>query len=159
MVRWYYRSIFDELEDLRHYVESLNRQIDGINAGMLLPPAGRSVAMLLPAPPPSFPVEMSETGDEVIVTVVMAAGIRKSDISLDLTSPLALEITCERTLERTDEIGRYNRAEWIHWSVVKIVSMPKPVTEDGSTAMFRDGVLEVHLKKIRHELKGKIFID
>mgnify|MGYP006976523306 CR=1 FL=1 len=82
MVRWYYRSIFDELEDLREYNKSLNRQIDAINRGALLPASGESAIMMLPSHHTSFPVEVSENDDEVVVIASMAEGTQKKDISL-----------------------------------------------------------------------------
>jgi HSP20 family protein len=43
--------------------------------------------------------------------------------------------------------------------MTQLVPLPKPVTDDGSSATFKDGVLEVHLKKITKESRGKIPVD
>jgi len=82
MVRWYYRSIFDELEDLREYIESLNRQMDAINRRALLPASGESAKMMLPLPHMPFPVEVSENDDEVAVIAAMAEGTQKKTFPL-----------------------------------------------------------------------------
>jgi HSP20 family protein len=159
MVRWYYRSIFDELEDLREYIESLNRQIDAINRGALLPASGESAIMMLPSRQTPFPVDVSENDDEVVVIAVMAEGTMKKDISLDLINPLAVEITCEWMNEKTDENAGFFLQERMSGSVMRTVPLPKPVTDEGSSATFRDGRLLVRLKKITKKSEGKIFVD
>ncbi|MDD1683197.1 MAG: Hsp20/alpha crystallin family protein [Methanoregula sp.] len=159
MVKWYYRSVFDELEDMRKYMELLNRQMYGTNPAALLPAAGESAIKMLPAQRTTLPVEVSENDDEVVVTAAVIAGITKKDLTLDLINPLALEITCVRTEERTDENKGYYLRGRMSRSMTRIVSLPKPVTDDGSSAIFKNDVLEIHLKKTRKESRGKIFID
>jgi HSP20 family protein len=159
MVRWYYRSVFDELEDLRNYLEALDRQIYETNPAALLPAAGGSARMMLPVQPTTFSVQVSESDDEVVVTAGTIAGITKKGIALDLIDPLTLEITCARTDERSDETEGYYSRERMSVSMTRVVSLPEPVTDEGSSATFKDGVLEVHLKKIAKESRGKIPID
>lgn len=156
MARWYYRSVFDELEDLREYLESLNRQIAANNAGRLLPAARNAAHMMLPAYPATLPVRVAETGDEVVVTAAMDAQTPKEEISLDLVSPHMLEITRKRKDERTDENEGYYLHERTSALMVQAVPLPDPVTKEGSSALLRDGVLEIRLKKTRQEAKGKI---
>jgi HSP20 family protein len=159
MVKWYYRSVFDELEDMRNYMESLNRQIYGTNPAALLPAAGVSGRKMLPVQQATFPVNVSENDDEVVITAGMSAGITKKEIALDLIDPRTLEITCSRKDVVTDENERYCLRERTFESMTQEVTLPKPVTDDGSSATFRDGVLEVHLKKITKESRGKIPVD
>jgi len=159
MIKWYYRSVFDELEDMRKYLDVLNRQIYGTNPAALLPAAGGSARKMLPVQQTPHPVDVSENDDEVVITAGMSAGIMKKDIVLDLINPQALEITCERKDVVTDENGRYCLRERTFASMTQLVPLPKPVTDEGSSATFKDGVLEVHLKKITKESRGKISID
>jgi len=159
MDKWYYRSVFDELDDIRKYRELLNRQIYGTNPAVLLPAAGESAVKMLPVQPMTFSVEVSENDDEVMVTATLCAGIRKKDIALYLINPLALEITCERTEERTDENEGYFLHRCMSGSVTRIITLPEPVSDDGSSAKVRNDLLEVHLKKTRKESKRKISID
>lgn len=161
MVRWYYyRSIFDDIEDIREYVESLHRQIDGINCGMLLPAAGEPALLMLPEHHTPIPVTVSDNDDEVVVTAAMDAGTRNEDISLDLPNPLALEITCRRMEERADGNGVSPLLHgWMSLAETRMVPLPKPVTYDGSSAVFKNGVLEVRLKKVGKDSRRKIFID
>jgi HSP20 family protein len=159
MVKWYYRSVFDELEDMRKYLEVLNRQIYETNPAALLPAAGGSARKMLPVPPTTFHVTVSENDDEVVITAGLGAGIPKETISLDLIDPRTLEISCARTDESSDENEGYRLHEHTFASMTRAVTLPKPVTDDGSSATFKDGVLEVHLKKITKESQGKIPID
>jgi HSP20 family protein len=159
MIKWYYRSVFDELEDMRNYLELLNRQIYGTNPAALLPATGGSARKMLPLQPTTLPVDVYENDNEVVITADMAAGITKKDIVLDLIDPQTLEITCERKDETTDQNEGYYLCERMSRSMTRIVPLPKPVTEDGSSATFRNGVLEVHLKKITKESRGKIPVD
>ncbi|WP_292368826.1 Hsp20/alpha crystallin family protein [Methanoregula sp. UBA64] len=159
MVRWYYRSVFDELEDLRKYLEALDRQIYETNPAALLPAAGGSARVMLPVRPTTFHVQVSGSDDEVVITAETMAGITKKGIALDLIDPRTLEITCARTDERSDENGGYYSHECTSASITRVVSLPEPATGEGASATFKDGVLEVRLKKIAKESRGKIPVD
>jgi HSP20 family protein len=159
MVKWYYRSVFDELEDMREYLKSLNRQIYGTTPAALLPGHGGPVRKMLPAQQPTVAVDISENDDEVIITAAMSAGVTKKDLAVDLIDPHVLRITCEQKDETTDKSERYYLRERMSRSMTRIVPLPKPVTENGSSAAFRNGMLEVHLKKITKESRGTIVID
>jgi HSP20 family protein len=144
---------------MRKYLDVLNQQIYGTSPAALLPAAGVSARKMLPAQQATLPVDVSDNDDEVVITAGMSSGITKKDIVLDLINPRALEITCERKNVVTDENGRYCLRERTFESMTRLVSLPKPVTDEGSSATFRDGVLEVHLKKITKESEGKIPVD
>ena len=83
----------------------------------------------------------------------------KENISLDLIDPRTLEISCARMDESSDENEVYCLHEHTFASMTRAVPLPKPVTDAGSSATFKDGVLEVHLKKITKESRGKIPVD
>jgi HSP20 family protein len=159
MVRWYYRSLFDELEDMSNYREALSRQMYDMSQVALLPTTNNTAIKMLPAARTALRVDVAEQDDEVIVTADMIAGIAKKDISLNLISPQALEISCERKVEKKEENEGYSLRERTFGSMMRIVPLPKPVTEEGSSSSFRNGVLEVHLKKTTKESRGKIAVD
>jgi HSP20 family protein len=159
MVRWYYQSIFDELEDMRKYMDSLSRQMYGTSPTALLPgPVGPATKMLAETRT-SLRVDVADTDREVVVTADMIPGVSKKDITLTLITPQALEISCERKDETKEENEGYFLRERRFGSVTRIIPLPRPVLEEGSSASFENGVLEVHLKKSLKELKGKISID
>lgn len=159
MAGWYYRSLFDEIEEMRNYFDTLTRQIYESNPHPLLPAAGEQAGKMLPATRTGFRVDVAEKDGEVLVTADMVPGVSKKDITLNLINPQALEISCERKEEKKEEKEGYYIHERTFGSVTRVVPLPKPVTEDGSTSAFKNGVLEVHLKKMTKEPKGKITIE
>ena len=159
MVRWYYQSIFDEIEEMRKYMESLSRQMYETSPTVLLPGPVESGTKMLPAQRTGLRVDVADTDKEVVVTADMIPGVAKKDISLNLINPQALEISCERRDERKEEKEGYFMRERTFGSMTRVVPLPRPVSEEGASASFRNGVLEVHLKKSGNEIKGKIFID
>lgn len=161
MARWYYHSIFDELEDMRRYMESLSRELSEFAPPNALLPAaaGDTSPKMLPAMRAGLRVDVTESDKEVVITADMIPGIAKKDIMLSLIDPQALEISVERKEEKKEEKEGYFLQERRFGSMTRVVPLPKPVTEDGSTASLKNGVLEVRLKKSAKEQKGKISIE
>lgn len=159
MVRWYYRSVFDEIEDMRKYMESLSRQLYETNPMALLPATGEVGTKMLPEHPTDLLVDVTEKDDEVIVTADMIPGVAKKDISLNLITPQSLKISCERREEKKEDREGYYLRERSFGSMTRIVPLPKPVTENTASATFKNGVLVVHLKKVEKDSGGKISIE
>lgn len=159
MARWYYKSIFDELDEMRTYMDALFQQMYKTNPTALLPSAGEPATKMLAAQPSRLRVDVAEREDEVVVTVDLIPGVTKKDISLDLINPQALEISWERKEEKKEEKEGYYLRERRFGSMTRIVPLPVTVTEDKATATVNNGVLEVHLKKSSKEPKGKITIE
>jgi HSP20 family protein len=160
MVRWYYRSVFDELEEMRKYMEALSQQMYDTNPVALLPGSAEPGTRMLPATRKAdLRVDVTEGDKEVIVTADVIPGVTKKDITLDLINPQALEITCERKDEKKEEKEGYYMRERTFGSMTRVIPLPKPVTEDGATSTFKNGVLEVHLKKAAKAARGKIAIE
>ena len=161
MVTWYYRSVIDELDDMKKYMETLMHELYESNPIALLPASKDSTTKMLPAQRADFRVEVTDNDDEVIVTADLSPGVSKKDIILSLVNPHTLEISCEckeEKKEEEEEEGFYFR-ERSFGSLTRFIPIPRVVTENGSTASFRNGVLEIHLKKSGKEEKGRIAID
>jgi HSP20 family protein len=158
MARIYYRSVFDELNDMRAYMDTLFRQMAEPAGTAMLPAAGEP-AKMLPAAKSNLRVDVIEHDDEVIVTADMIAGVTKNDITIDLINPQALEIACERKEEVNVERDGYSMQERTFGSITRIVPLPKPVMEGGAKASLKNGILEIRLKKAHREPVTKIVIE
>ncbi len=159
MARWYYKSIFDELDEMRNYMDSLFREMYESNPIALLPAAGESSPKLLPAQHTRLGVDVVQREDEVVVTADLAPGVTKKDVTLDLITPQSLEISWERKEEKKEEKEGYYLRERNFGSMTRVVPLPVPVTEDDAKATVKNGVLEVTLKKSAKETRGKIPIE
>ena len=105
-----------------------------------------------------FRVDVREHEDAVIV-VADLPGVDKEAVSLHLINPRALEISCERNSEtEKNEEGYYVR-ERAYGSLRRITALPSDVIEDTAKATFRNGVLEVTLKKAKTTEKSRIAIE
>jgi HSP20 family protein len=159
MVRWYYQSIFDELENMRKYMESLSRQMYETNPIALLPGPDEHGTKMLPAQRSGHRVDIADAEKEVIVTSDLIPGVLKKDITLSLISPQALEISFDRREDNKEEKEGYFIQKRRFGSMTRVIPLPRPVTEEGSSASFKNGVLEIHLRKSEKDRKGKISID
>ena len=143
------------MEDMRAELENLFQQT--YSGGKLLPPGGVGDRML-PAIRGEFRIDVREHDDEVIV-VADLPGVEKDDVSLQLLSPRALEISCERKGAKEEKSEGYYMRERVYGSMRRIVAMPVDVTEDDSNASFKNGVLEARLKKTKILPKARIQIE
>lgn len=159
MVRWYYPSIFDELEEMRKYMEALSRQMNETSPTALLTGPAEPTTKMLPAHRAGPRIDVTDTDREVVVIADLIPGVLKKDITITLITPQALEISCECKKENHEDKEGYFLREQRFGSMIRVVPLPCPVIEGGSGATFRNGLLEVHLKKAEKELKGKISID
>lgn len=140
-------------------MDSLTRGMYETSPVALLPGTAEGGQMLPGLRTADLRVDVTENDKEVVVTADMIPGVAKKDITLDLVNPQALEITCERKDEKKEEKEGYYLHERSFGSMTRVVPLPKPVTDDGATSTFKNGVLEVHLKKTAKAARGKIAIE
>lgn len=159
MSGWYYQHILEELEDLRDYLNSLFHWIHETNQKTPLPDPGSQPVKMASSVQGNLRVDVIDHDDEVIVRADMIIGDQKKDIKIDLIDSQALKIFCDRKGEKKDESENYSMCERSFGSMTRIVPLPKPVTEEGSHAIFKDGVLEVHLKKSKPGADSTIAIE
>jgi HSP20 family protein len=153
--RYPFETVWRDMEDMRSELENLFQQT--YSGGKFLPPGGVGDRML-PALRGEFRVDVREHDDEVIV-VADLPGVEKDDVSLQLLSPRALEITCERKGESEEKSEGYYMRERMYGSMRRIVAMPADVTEIDSNASFKNGVLEIRLRKTKILPKARIQIE
>jgi HSP20 family protein len=113
---------------------------------------------MLPAIRGEFRVDVREHEDEVIVVADMP-GVEKEDVSINLINPRTFEISCERKGEKEEKSEGYYMRERIFGSMGRVITLPADVTDEGAAASFKNGVLEVHLRKYKAPKKGKIQVQ
>lgn len=153
MKPWYYRSALDELRDMQSFLDALDCRDADPSTRLLLKAAGMP-EQLLPGQRASSRVTVSDNGREIIVTAEMNPDVRKQDISLSLINPRVLEISSGPGDEQPEERKKYSGNGIGAGSIGRIIPLPEPVSEEGSSATFRDCILKIRLKK-RQEGSGK----
>jgi len=153
--RYPFESMWREMEDMRAELDSL---FQATSSGQRLLPAGGIGDRMLPAIRGEFRVDVREHEDEVIVAADLP-GADKGDVSLQLINPRALEISCERSNESEEKNKGYYVRERVLGSMRRIVALPTDVTEENSKASFKNGVLEVRLRKTKIAERSRIEIE
>ncbi|CVK31564.1 Small heat shock protein C4 [Methanoculleus bourgensis] len=105
-----------------------------------------------------FRVDVRDHEDEVIV-VADLPGVEKENVSVRLIDPRHLEITSRRAGETAEEAVDFFMRERVYGQMSRMVMLPVEVTEEGATASFKNGVLEVRLKKLPTEVGTTIPIE
>jgi HSP20 family protein len=122
-----------------------------------LPPVSRGGSRDFPGLTADFRIDILDHDDEVIV-VAELPGAEKDGIRINLLNPQTLRITARRTGPVDEEPGTYSIHERGEEFLTRVVRLPASVIEDGAGAGFKNGVLEVSLKKMgrRSETNGKM---
>lgn len=93
----------------------------------------------------TFPVDLSETENEVVVKAVLP-GIRPEDVELTVNEGV-LTVRGEARGETTEEKENFYRREIRYGSFARSLPLPTRVNQDQAEAEFKDGILTVHLPK------------
>jgi HSP20 family protein len=158
MMAWRYYpidSIWHEMEAMQAELDNLFRQA---SVGGRLLPAGGVINRMLPAIRGEFRVDVRDHEDEIIV-VADLPGVEKEAVALQLLNPRALEISCEHTSENEEKAERYSLRERMSGTMTRVVALPADMTDNDARASFRNGVLEVNLKKTKQATKTRIAIE
>jgi HSP20 family protein len=123
-----FREPFRELADMSRFMNSLLE-----NGG------GRTNQAWAPA------VDVWETDDELVYAFDLP-GIPEDKISVELEEN-ALTVSGERERERETSEDRFYRFERRFGAFTRTIGLPQGTTEDSIQASYRDGVLEVHVRK------------
>lgn len=143
-----------DFDDLRN--ELITRFNNLVTSPLLTP--GNFVDKIVPTLLGEFRVDVSELENEVIVAADLP-GVEKENVEISLVTPRTLEIQCERKEVAEQKYEGYYLRERTSGSVSRVIPLPYEVTDDGATATFRNGVLEVHFRKIKVERAVKIKIE
>ena len=139
MVRW---APFSELASLHN---EMSRFMNGLLDGN-----GRTSQSWVPV------ADVWETENEVVYAFDLP-GIPEDKISVELDDK-TLTVTAEREREQKVEDGRYFRFERRFGTFARTIALPQGVTEDAITAVYKHGVLELHVAKPEQPKPRKIQI-
>jgi HSP20 family protein len=156
--RLIYGPLWHEFDDLMSEMETqFNEMLEEVATTKALP--GKAMrARVLPAIRGEFRVDVKEHDDEVMVAADLP-GVEKEDVSIEVLDPRTLRIAFSRQSETKEEAEGYYVRERTWGSLDRVVKLPTDVIEEGSSASFRNGVLEVRLKKTVIAAKKKISIE
>ncbi len=156
--RYFFGPFWNEFDDFMQDMETqFNEMIEELATTKALP--GREMrARMLPAIRGEFRVDVKDHEDEIIVAADLP-GVDKEDVSLELLDPRTLRIAFSRKAETEEKAEGYFVRERTYGSMDRVVRLPSDATQDGAAATFKNGVLEVRLKKTTIEEKKRIQIE
>jgi HSP20 family protein len=146
MVRWYHRSIYDELDELKASMDYLFQlALEPTEDSQFLNGETDEIVCRYPH---NINAEVTEYDDEVMVTVDMIPSMNTTGITVDLVDPDTLQISCDRNEEESTGNDRLYPREQRSFSLRHLVPLPVPVTRRGARSTLKHGVLDLHLKKV-----------
>ena len=146
---WTWRDV-DEL------MTEMENRFRGPSGRLLLP--GGITDRMMPAIRGEFRVDVRDHDDEIIV-VADLPGIEKEDVSVSLVNPSTIEISSQRKEEKEEKEEGYYMRERIFGALSRLVALPHDVTDTDAIASFKNGVLEIRLKKSSTQRGSSIKVD
>jgi HSP20 family protein len=143
MVRRFHRSIYDELDELRASMDYLFQLAFEPMDNPLLPEGEKPDIVCLASH--NLNAEVTDLDDEVIVTVDMVPGCEDTKISVDLVNPGILKIARDQQEEKKGVMDQRS------FSLHHIIQLPCNVIPKGAKSTYKNGVLDIHLRKARQE--------
>jgi HSP20 family protein len=138
--------MLDEFDEMMTEMEQRFQSMMTGSPYLLPGRVGRAGTKMLPTFRADFRVDVREHDDTVIL-VADLPGVVREDVRIRLVEPDILAITVERRGESEESEEGYYMRERMYGSMGRTVALPAEVTDEGSTATFKNGVLEVHLRK------------
>ena len=114
------------------------------------PPVSREGSHDFPGLSADFRVDILDHRDEVIV-VAELPGAEGDAIRISLLNAQTLRITARRAGPVEEEPGAYFIHERGNGIMSRLIRLPASVTGEGAGTRFKNGVLEVRLKKVKTE--------
>jgi HSP20 family protein len=92
-------------------------------------------------------VDITEDEQEFLVKVELPE-VKREDIKVTVENGV-LTITGERKFEKEEKKKKYHRVERAYGSFLRSFTLPEETTGEQVNAEFKDGMLLVHLKKVK----------
>ncbi len=148
-----YRTIWQDFDDLMAEMENrFQNMLGGIGT------RGEEIRGRIVPTVQDFRVDVRDHENEVII-VADLPGVDKEDVSVRLIDPRHLEIMSRRTGETAEETVDFFMRERVYGQMSRTVMLPVEAVDEGATASFKNGVLEVRLKKLPVEVGTTIPIE
>lgn len=148
-----YRTVWQDFDDLMADMENrFQSMLGGIGA------RGEEIRGRVAPTLRDFRVDVRDHEGEVIV-VADLPGVEKENVAVRLIDPRHLEIASTRTSDTGEEGQDFFVRERTFGQMSRAVLLPVEVTEESATASFKNGVLEVRLKKVPAEIGTVIPIE
>lgn len=104
-------------------------------------------------------VDVYETTDEVVVSCEIPGLQKKDDVEIQVTGRhLLIQGIIQRATTGAQD-NRYHRTERYFGQFQREVNLPDHVVEESAKASYKNGVLEVHIKKAQPHQGRKIDVD
>jgi HSP20 family protein len=128
LIRW------EPLRELASFQTEMSRLMNGLLEGN-----GRTTQSWVPA------LDVWETEDELVYAFDLP-GVDEDNVDVELNEG-ALTVSAER--ERTDEVSNdgFYRFERRFGTFSRTIGLPQGITEDAINADYKDGVLEIRVRK------------
>ncbi|XID92020.1 Hsp20/alpha crystallin family protein [Paenibacillaceae bacterium WGS1546] len=103
-------------------------------------------------------IDVHETDQEVVAKCDIPGLENKEDVSIDIdNNMLTISGTLNRVSESKDE--RMHRQERYMGRFHRSIGLPASVSAEGVTAVYKNGVLEVRMPKLKGDAKKKIDVQ
>ncbi|HJV45534.1 MAG TPA: Hsp20/alpha crystallin family protein [Bacillota bacterium] len=104
-------------------------------------------------------VDIYETIEEVVVSCEIPGLQKKDDVNIHVSGKhLTIHGIVQRASEDTMD-NRYHRTERFFGHFQRFVELPEKVLEESARAVYRNGVLEIRMKKAKTSHGKRVDID
>ena len=103
-------------------------------------------------------MDLHETDNEVIATCDIPGLLNKKDVDIDIDyNALTVKGTINQSQEFKEDHVRHR--ERFIGSFLRTITLPCPVNESGTKAVYKNGVLEIRMPKREDHQKNRIDVD